>query len=59
MVVVGLNAIKVHEVLLSMCCRAYTEVEDKVNKTSPSLSALSVSQIISMFGKTPHLEVPI
>lgn len=56
MVVVRLNAIKMREVLFCICYWAYTEVEDKVNKTSPSLSALSVS---SMVGKNPHLKVPI
>lgn len=52
MVVVRLNAIKMHEVLLSICDWAYTEIEDKVKKKGPSLSALSASQ-------NPHLNVPI
>lgn len=56
MVVVGLNAIKMHEVLLCICYWAYTEIEDKVNKTGPPLSALSVSQMISMVGKKPTLK---
>ena len=56
MVVVRLNAIKMHEVLLCVCYWAYTEIEDKVNKTSPSLLALSVSQMIFMVGKNPTLK---
>lgn len=48
---VRLNAIRMHEVFLCVYYWALTESEDKVSKTSPSLSALSVSQMIYMVGK--------